>query len=123
LYPSYKDEIKKYLAGKEEDLIHLFYKIENDTIMDMTELGKIVTACQNLDIPLGVTIKDIIEGNADSDLVLMLDAKMWIDEEVSNLPYAPKKKDKKQSKFEKQNKIVLFKNKNNKDINKDDDTE
>jgi len=106
-------EIKEAINNGEE-LIKLFYIIEDETIVDETELGKILTACQNIGVPFGITMYDILSGKVDPDLAIALDAKMWIDEEIINLPYAPKKK-KKESKFEKENKIVMFKDKNKKD--------
>lgn len=110
LYPSFLPKIKKAFDNK-EDLIHLFYVIEDDTIVDLTDLGKAITACQVIEAPLGFTVYDIITGKVDPNIALMLETKLYIDDEISQIPYSKKEK-KKKSKFEEQNKIVLFKDKN-----------
>jgi hypothetical protein len=100
-------DIKEFINGKEEDLIKLFYIIDDTkTITNSTELGKILTACQNIGMDFGVTVYDIVSGKIDSDFALMLEAKLWIDDEISRLPSVSKKKLKK---TKKENKIVEFK--------------
>lgn len=111
LYSSFLPKIKKAFDNK-EDLIHLFYVIEDDIITDLTDLGKALTACQVIEAPMGFTAYDIITGKVDPNIALMLEAKLYIDDEVSKMSYSKEKK--KKSKFEEENKIIMFKNKKDK---------
>jgi len=110
-------QIKRAIAGNEEDMVNLFYIVDKDkTITDVTELGKIITACQNIDTPLGFTIYDILTGKVDPDIAIMLDAKLWIESEIEQLPTTKKKtKKKKKDNTESENNIIEFKNKKDKD--------
>jgi hypothetical protein len=99
-------DIKEILNGDEKDFVKLFYIVdENKTIIDVTPLGKILTACQNIEMDFGVTVYDIISGKVDSDFALMIDLKLWIDSEIETLPITKNKK----TKSKNENKILKFK--------------
>jgi hypothetical protein len=117
-------QIKRALAGTDEDMINLFYVVDKDkTITDVTELGKIITACQNIDVPLGFTILDILTGKVDPDIAIMLDSKLWIDGEIEQLPTVKKKTKKKKENTEVKTNIVEFKVKDKENKNSIDATE
>lgn len=119
-------QIKGALAGKEEDMVNLFYIVDDDkTITDVTELGKIITACQNIDAPLGFTVYDILTGKVDPEIAIMLDSKLWIDGEIEQLPTVKKNKPKKKKKdkIESENNIIEFKIKNKDNIDSKDNNE
>jgi hypothetical protein len=116
LYPTYKDQIKKALEGTDEDLYKLFYVIEDDVVSDMTELGKLITACENCGVPPGFTIKDVVEGNVEPYLALALYAKLWIDDDIAQLKQVHKKKEKKSKSNDK---VVNFRTRNDGEINKE----
>jgi len=110
---NYLPDIKKAINSNNDEIMDLFYVVHDDVIVNTTELSNIIDLCQAYEVPFGFTMYDLISGKVDSDIIKMLEIKLWLDQDVANLPTTSKKKNNKSN-----NKIVQFnKNKNNKDNN------
>lgn len=107
---NYIPEIKKALEEKDEALLNLFYIIEDNCIVDTTELSDLIDLCQFYEVPLGFTLLDILSGKVDADIIKMLDIKMFVDSDVASLPTSKEKK-----KNKNKEKVVQFKNKMDKE--------